>query len=325
MPTSPAQIGLYGLSQNYYEGNGEPPLDWVVETLGYNIDVGGTGLIINPSAPTTPNAIGDEVLVPLFEKAGNGVVTILPVARYSPNESLPFGWYTWDGSNDPVLNQVDAINLGQFQTLLPTTQGGNTSFDPGTAHFGIYVDSNSFNRVNYTEDELNTDNVDHRARIYPLNNRQGQVLANTYMVTYEDASNGDYQDYVFVLTNVTPAVDEPQVPFAPTGMTVGGTLNANPAVPNYSWNYEAGVEWYEISISNALGYSTQAWYQVGVDVTCNVSTCTFNPAVTVPNNGDYTWMMRAYNAQGYWGRGLMPIFQRQCARTSTAEWIECQR
>ena len=49
-------------------------------------------------------------------------------------------------------------------------------------------------------------------RVYPAKNRSGQLLANTYLVTFEDASNGDYQDYVFRLSNVKPA--------APSG---GGT------------------------------------------------------------------------------------------------------
>ena len=127
------------------KATGEPPFDWVVETLGYAVDVGGTGAHhVNPPAPITPNAIGDEVLEPLFEKASDGVVTIIPVARFSPDSLLPYGWYTNDGVNSPVLHQVDAVSAGQFQTVLPTTENGNITFDPGTAHFGIYVDSMSF-------------------------------------------------------------------------------------------------------------------------------------------------------------------------------------
>ena len=42
------------------------------------------------------------------------------------------------------------------------------------------------------------------ARIYPVKDRSGQLVPNTYLVTFEDATNGDYQDYVFLLTNARP-------------------------------------------------------------------------------------------------------------------------
>ena len=80
-------IGLFGLSTNGEQGNNEPPLKQVVDTLGYPINVGGTGLILGTGAAP----IGDEVVAPLFQKAGAGSVGMKPVARYSPDETLPFG------------------------------------------------------------------------------------------------------------------------------------------------------------------------------------------------------------------------------------------
>lgn len=43
----------------------------------------------------------------------------------------------------------------------------------------------------------------HRVRSYPVKDRQGQVN-NKYLVAFEDATNGDYQDYIFILNNVIP-------------------------------------------------------------------------------------------------------------------------
>ena len=63
-------VGLYGLSTNGEQGNNEPPLKQVVDTLGYPINVGGTGLILGTGAAP----IGDEVAAPLFQKAGAGAV-----------------------------------------------------------------------------------------------------------------------------------------------------------------------------------------------------------------------------------------------------------
>ena len=41
-------------------------------------------------------------------------------------------------------------------------------------------------------------------RTYPLKNRAGQLVPNSYLVGFEEAANGDYQDFVFVLENVVP-------------------------------------------------------------------------------------------------------------------------
>ena len=199
-------VGLYGLSATGEQGSKEPPLNGVVKTLGYAINVGGTGLILSTGAA----AIGDEVLEPLFRKAGTGAVTMKAVARYSPDDLLAYGYYT-KNSGTPVLNELGKIALNQEQTLLPAlTTGSKTSFDPGTATFGFYTGATSYAGQNtYTEDKLNTGPLPHSARIYPLKNRAGVVLPNSYLVAFEPASNGDYQDYVFEVTNVMPATSAP--------------------------------------------------------------------------------------------------------------------
>ena len=202
-----ATVDLYGVANSSYGGTGEPPLADVVSTLGYGFNVGWTQLINNASSPATaPVAVGDEVLEPLFQKAGSGDVTMLPVARYSPSEQLPYGYYVPDGTSTPPTTEVGALQTGvaEAQTLFPPIVSGGTTFDPGTDGFGLYVFSNSFGRTNYTEDSLNTGGVAHRARVYPMADRDGIPIANSYLVTFEDASNGDYQDYVFVLSNVEP-------------------------------------------------------------------------------------------------------------------------
>jgi hypothetical protein len=190
------EVGLYGLAAFGLEGGREPTLLQVFQTLGLSIDPGWTSL----ADGVQPIAKGDEILEPLFEKVGSGPVTMTAVAAYAPQELLPFGWYTSDGT----LNEVGAIQSGQLQTLYPKLARGGSTFDPGSATFGFYYDSNAFNRVGYTEDSRN-DGGTHRARIYPVKDRAGAPVANSYVVAFEDAFNGDYNDYVFVVANVTPA------------------------------------------------------------------------------------------------------------------------
>ena len=145
------------------------------------------------------------MLTPLFQRSGTGPVTMKPVARYSPDELLPFGWYS-PNNGDPVTNVVATIDRNNEQTLNPAiVAGGASSFDPGPGSFGFFVDSLSFGRRSYTQDGLNTGPTRHAARVYPAKDRSGAPIANTYLVTYEDASNGDYQDYVFLVSGVKPA------------------------------------------------------------------------------------------------------------------------
>ena len=214
-------LGLHGLKTQRYEGTGEPPLQDVVDVLGYDVNVGWTTL----AHTTVPTAQGEEVLEPLFEAAGPGEVQMVPVARYSPAETLPFGWYN-RVNGELTTHQVGVLadGLPAAQTLFPPQESGTTSFTPRRGAFGVYVYSNSFSRFNYTEDALNTDGVAHRARIYPARDRDGAPIANAYLVGFEDATNGDYQDYLFLLTNVKPYVaPDPALAFEPDVLRISAT------------------------------------------------------------------------------------------------------
>ncbi|MDN3496523.1 malectin domain-containing carbohydrate-binding protein [Planococcus sp. APC 4015] len=206
---SSVSVGLYGLSLNGIEGGNEPVFADVLGTLGHAVNPGWTNL----AGGMQPTAKGDEILEPLFVKSGTGPVTWKPLAHFAPQENIPFGWYTGDGTTTE-RNQVGAINgtntaTGGYQTLLPPYAAGSTpTFDPGAAEFGFYYFSQTFNRLGFTEDRLNTPAASaHRARIYPAKNRAGTVLPNTYIVAFEDADNGDYQDYVFLVSGIKPVTE----------------------------------------------------------------------------------------------------------------------
>ncbi|MGB3773708.1 MAG: PKD domain-containing protein, partial [Leeuwenhoekiella sp.] len=198
------EVGLYALKKTGFEGSNEPPLQDVVDALGIGLDIGWTSL----ANTTDPAPIADEIETERWVKLNADTpVRITPVARYSPAEALPFGWYTNDGE---VFTQEIGVlkdGLTNAQTLYPPMESEEsfTTFDPHSAVFGFYVESKTFNRTNYTEDVLNDGSgVDHRARIYPNKDRQGNIIANSYLITFEDAENGDYQDYMFIIDNVVP-------------------------------------------------------------------------------------------------------------------------
>ncbi len=254
-------VGLFGLATTGEQGNNEPPLKAVVDTLGRTIDVGGTGLILG----INPSPIGDEVVAPLFVKAGTGEVGITPLARYSPDELLPFGWYT-STTGDAVTHPVATIALDNEQTLNPAiVAGGAASFDPGAESFGIYVDSVSFGRKSYTQDGLNT-NIPHAARVYPSKDRTGTIIPNTYLVTFEDAQNGDYQDYVFEVRNVRPAsatgstTPVARIDFAPAAAAVAAGYTADTGA---AFTSVAGRGWVIPGTSTPLDMTAQTRDRAG--------------------------------------------------------------
>ncbi|WP_400072158.1 malectin domain-containing carbohydrate-binding protein [Zobellia russellii] len=265
------EIGLHALKKSGFEGGQEPALQDVVDALGIGISVGWTSL----SSSTDPSPVGDEVEVERWVKASDQPIKITPVGRYSPREELPFGWYTNDGT--VVTHEVGVLadDIANAQTLFPPITSGTDTFDPQGAVFGFYVESQSFGRFNYTEDAINTGGVAHRVRIYPVNDREGNAVENSYLIAFEDASNGDYQDYMFIIDNVIPfesgvlaldfdkenmsfftSINQENVPLQSL------TLNGNGGITSSEINLQSTEEWVVLPETFEMGTA----FEVGVDV-----------------------------------------------------------
>ncbi|MGK7397227.1 MAG: hypothetical protein ACNS62_21805 [Candidatus Cyclobacteriaceae bacterium M3_2C_046] len=201
------EVPLHGLSLLGLEGKNEPPLADVLKVLGFKADIGWTTL-----ANHTRNELqGEEISSSLFKKAANTeTIQLIPVARFSPDFPLPFGYYYPNQKTIPKLNQVgelaEAGSWHQHQTLYPELKRGSTAFDPGSDAFGIYTYSPS--HIAFSQDFMNSkyypDQATHAVRTFPLRDSEGKLIQNAYLVAFEEAKNGDYQDYVFILQNVIP-------------------------------------------------------------------------------------------------------------------------
>jgi hypothetical protein len=189
-------VDLSGLVLAGRMGDKEPPLQRIVEALGFATDVGGRDLKLgNEDRP-----LGDEVPAPLFKRARRSPVSIYPVARFSPDGSFPYGYYT-DG---PASHPLAAIAAGQLQTLNPDLEpDGKTTFDPADAPFGLYLSLGRFTL--HTDDRLNAPPVRHAFRAYPLRSRAGGRIPDAFLIAVETTGDSDYQDAVFVIWNVKVA------------------------------------------------------------------------------------------------------------------------
>lgn len=200
-----ASIDFTGLSTKALEGGNEPPLSHIIDALGYQVNIGWASL----DNHSRPELIGEELSPSLFRKAGNDKVQLIPVARYSPDFEVPFGYYI-NGEQGPQLQQTGVLAKSgayiEHQTLFPAINSGTTSFDPRDNTFGFYATGPS--HTGYSEDVWNMllypAYAVRATRIYPLKDQMGQQLRNTYLICFEEAKNGDYNDYVFIAKNITP-------------------------------------------------------------------------------------------------------------------------
>jgi hypothetical protein len=217
------QIPVYGLILT--QALWEPTLGEILFTLGYKLNVGMAQNNSNPNRGKTPQQLPgveagtDEVAASLFKRVGSGPVTLTPVARFSPVGALPFGWYpaTMSAKRNVVgtmAQGTDAQTSDKARMVFPPlAAGGGTTFDPGTEPFGVWVYSGeastngnpSYGDYTYSQDSLNSPGGCHRFKVYPLRDATGRSVPDSFLLAVEEAANGDYQDYVLVLGNVSVA------------------------------------------------------------------------------------------------------------------------
>lgn len=216
-------IDLYlgGLTTPGEEGNNEPSWQWIHDTFRIPVDVGDPDDTTGPiEGIVLPNANN----IQRFVKAGPGAVTIEMLAAFvgdSGNQPAGIvGWYRAPSTLNELF-QLGSGDSGQHQEMNPIIQSGSTAFDPGISTFGLYSNSPTFpGRIVYSENALNTwDSGIQKHEVFPLKDINGAVVPNAYIVGIEEATNNDFQDYVYIIRNVAPYVP-----------TTPGDYNANHTV-----------------------------------------------------------------------------------------------
>lgn len=175
----------------------EPPLQQILEALGYAVDVGATGLALSAALG------GDEVIAPRFVRAKAANVGLYLIARYAAETDSVFGTYTLE-KGKAKLRRLGGSTLEQHQTLNPElSSDSQANFDPSEAVFGLYLKSGK--TTVYSEDTKNLGENRHRARFFPLRSRGRTVVPDAYVAAFDEDGDQDYQDHVFLLWNVKPA------------------------------------------------------------------------------------------------------------------------
>jgi hypothetical protein len=229
-PSTPTTaVHLAGYWQYESEHEEEPNLQTIVNRLfGYGTNISNTPLPQYPNSGSTVVPYGEEVMSGLWQAANpNQPVNVLQLASFhtqdDPNDPSNFlsqvtRWYPASNPNPP--NPLFSQALREGQTLLPHIMGSTTapaqgSFSPGTSAFGFNFDGEQ------SQDNLNTADIQtegrsgHSVRFYPARDASGNLIPNTWIVAmdYQNAQfdNSDYQDGVWLVSNLRPATQAPAV------------------------------------------------------------------------------------------------------------------
>lgn len=202
-PESGAFVILQGVGLAAFEGKNEPPLQAIVHALGIPLDVGGSKLELDTKAET----IGQSEAVRYFKKAEEGPVKVTPVARFSPPGIETLGMVA-KGSTDRIkigdLAESDRVADAHQSLMPPWAEGAEGTLPEVPEAFGFYFKAHHY--TSFTDPEIPTEaKIKHTARVYPVTNFQGRAMKNAWLVGFEEAANGDYQDALFLIENVAPA------------------------------------------------------------------------------------------------------------------------
>ncbi|QOV90008.1 hypothetical protein IPV69_01140 [Humisphaera borealis] len=200
-------VSLRGLATAGIGGQLEPSLQRIFDLYSINSRTGDSNpATTNLFSNTEVRGVNDEVTMQLLKKSGTAAVTIEPLAAFAGGS--PAGIVGWYKSGTPgTKNKLLSVN-GTSSQSVNVGYTGVTSFDPGTASFGLYSQYTNINTTQYSQDSLNTveTTIKRKIRFFPLK-QNGVLVANAYIFTTEDWNNDrtggtDSNDFVGIIRNV---------------------------------------------------------------------------------------------------------------------------
>jgi hypothetical protein len=210
-PVHPSQTEqLAGWWQSQSEHNAEPSLQTIVNLVGnYKTNI-ATGHQPTLPEPSGKRLYGEEVNSAYWTRADptRNVSVRLLAAWHGQGKAVNLGWY----QKGSFTSHTVFVAAGtESQSFLPHLQGNPSapaagSFASGGVTFGFKIDAE------WTDDKRNPQTGGgHHIRFYPVRDRNGNRVANQYFMCSDYGSSGggtqnfDFQDEVYLVTNVKPA------------------------------------------------------------------------------------------------------------------------
>jgi glucose/arabinose dehydrogenase len=291
---STLNVPLSGLWQQWSENNPstgltvEPTLQNIIDAFGMNIRLTNSGQNLDNGGANT--AVGDEVLSPYWKVADTAQPVVARAIATWRQMGLP-GTLRWHPRNDPnqINNIVSANNL-DAQSVFPRSQLDDSKpaqsvFRPSADEFGFRIE-NIWSDQEQTKDFFDVNRDLHQIRFYPARTPQGVIVPNTWLLVMDNFSpdyvNYDFQDNVYLISNIRPA-DLPA-----TVINLQGVKTESRRV-ELSWASTNGATSYDVlRSSSARGTFTR--------VASGITSTTFND--TAISSGSQPWFYQVVARSG---------------------------
>lgn len=255
-------VQLAGYWQYQSEHEEEPNLQTIVNRLfGYGTEIDSSPAPQYTNSGTTVVPYGEEVLSGYWQAANpSQAITVRQLAAYHNQQDLmngqsPAAQIGWFAQGSSTVNPILKHAVNNSQSLLPPLFG--TTSNPASATFttasvfGFNIDGESSVDSQNTTDINTYGRPGHTDRFYPLRDSQGNLVPNTWILgmDYENGAfdNADYQDNVYLITNLRPATQ------APAPENLQGTSNNGQVTLSWSAVTDNSLQGYNIYRSDSAG------------------------------------------------------------------------
>jgi hypothetical protein len=297
-PNTPTRnIPLAGWWQKDSESNDEPSLQSLVNLmLGWGTSINPTPIPVLTEGASTPTYYGEEVKSFYWTLADPAVqVTTKQLQSFhTQGNTAQFSWFTKSGTGALTTHTLYTTAADDGQTLFPLTGTGaatTAAFSPGsTTPFGFKEDAEwSDDAINVAKNGASGQTGGgHHFRFYAVRRADGTLVPNTYIVCMDyQGINFDFQDNVFVVTNIRPSgvlaapMDLFAVPgngsasltWAPVAGTVQGYNIYRSLAPNSGFSLLTSGVGTTSYVDNTAPTGTTVYYRVNaVDSTTGLET-----------------------------------------------------
>jgi hypothetical protein len=213
-------VPLSGWWQSQPENNLEPVLVQQMPFFGIGTTIVGSGQNISTGGKV--QVIGDEILSPYWVRANTGMVTVREISSWHAQATAAkISWYT---KGTGTLHTIFTEDIADVQRAFPRLSGSTQA-----AARALNIDGTFGFKVNgeWSDPKKNVQEqtgggYGHHIRFFPVKDLNGQIQPDTYLMCIDYQSvNFDYQDNVYLITNIRPE----GVPASPAGLNATASTN----------------------------------------------------------------------------------------------------
>ena len=255
-PVTPSRtVNLTGYVQEHSEDNQEPSLQTLVNLMaGYGTFINPTPVADLTEGASAPTYYGEETVSSYWAAADpSRQVTAIQLAAWHTQDDLDALEYTSQGSTTGTLLLSQASDSGQTLFPAPSPSYASPGYFTASGVFGFKVAGPA--GTEYSDDSLNTATTTgggHDVRFWAVRDAVGNLVPNTYIMAVDYGQvNSDFQDNVYIISNIRPAVGSGAGPAAPSDLAAVNT--AAGVALTWAPSLTSGVSGYNVYRENSNG------------------------------------------------------------------------